>query len=248
MFSYLERLGLPTVRAMKERLHIALIEDNADLRLLLAQGLRSLGHTVLMHESAEDLLERRGATDIDVYLVDLNLPGEGGLSLIKRLRGVSPRCGIVVITARGDVDDRVKGYECGADLYMVKPISLAELAAVLHSLGHRRQIAHQMAPSTGVTLRLHKGRLSSPEATVRLSFDESIMLEALVKAPAQRLASWQLASLLEAQLDESFRANLAVRMARLRKKLRSLGAPDAALEPLRNHGYRLNAQVLIDAG
>lgn len=230
---------------MTTGLHIALIEDNADLRLLLTQGLQSLGHIVFAHESAEDLLEHRGSTDIDVYLVDLNLPGEDGLSLVRRLRATAPGTGIVVLTARDALADRIQGYEGGADVYLVKPIALPELAAVISRLSRRQSESSFGEPSA---LRLRKGRLFGQAGEVKLSFDEAIVLEALLKAPAQRLATWQLARLMEATLDEAFRANLPVRMARLRKKLRSAGAPEGVLEPLRNHGYQLNTKVILDLG
>lgn len=228
---------------MNSQLHIALIEDNADLRNLLALSLESLGHRVLAVESAEDFLEHRGGTNIDIHLIDLNLPGEDGLSLVRRIRQTSPGCGIVVLTARGQVNERVQGYECGADHYMVKPIALPELAAVLQRLTHRR--TQELTLTSAPSIKLRKGLLVGSLGQIKLSFDESIMLEALIKAPAQNLATWQLASLLDAALDDAFRANLTVRLARLRKKLRSVGAEETALEPLRNHGYQLNTKIVL---
>ena len=229
---------------MLVHLNIVLIEDNADFRLLLTRTLQSMGHTVFAKESAEEFLEHRGATDVDVYLIDLNLPGEDGLSLVRRLRSSSPDVGIIVLTARDANADRVKGYDCGADIYMVKPIHTPELIAALRRFA--RSKAPNVASPDAKPLTLCKGRLTGSLGQVRLSYDETIVLEALVRAPAQKMANWQLACLLEADLDDVFKANLPVRMARLRKKLRGVGAEASALQPLRNFGYQLTTKILLD--
>jgi len=96
-------------------------------------------------------------------------------------------------------------------------------------------------------LKLTKGRLTGFCGQVRLSLDETTVLEALVRAPAHKLANWQLACLLEADLDDVFKSNLPVRMARLRKKLRTAGAEGSSLQPLRNFGYQLTEKILLDA-
>lgn len=228
---------------MLAQLQIVLIEDNADFRLLLTRTLQSMGHTVIAHESSEEFLEHRGATDVDVYLVDLNLPGEDGLSVVRRLREAAPDVGIIVLTARDGKNDRVKGYDCGADLYMVKPIYPPELIAALRRFS--RNAANSAPNPEPNVLHFSKGRLSGHAGQVRLSYDETIVLEALVRAPAQTLATWQLACLFEADLDEAFKSNLPVRMARLRKKLRGVGADGSAIQPLRNLGYQLTTKILL---
>ena len=229
---------------MSVHLNIALIEDNADFRLLLTRTLQSMGHTVVAKESAEEFLEHRGITDIDVYLVDLNLPGEDGLSLVRRLRSTSPDVGIIVLTARDANADRVKGYDCGADIYMVKPIHPPELIAALRRFARNKEPDATSAEVSPLTLC--KGRLTGTLGQVRLSYDETIVLEALVRSPAQKMANWQLACLLDADLDEIFKSNLPVRMARLRKKLRGVGAEGSSLQPLRNFGYQLTTKILLD--
>jgi DNA-binding response OmpR family regulator len=233
------------ISGMPVHLNLVLIEDNADFRLLLTRTLQSMGHTVFAQESAEELLENKGATDVDVYLVDLNLPGEDGLSLVRRLRSASPDVGIIVLTARDGKTDRVKGYDSGADLYMVKPIHPPELIAALRRFARRKD--PEITDTEATALKLTKGRLTGLCGQVRLSLDETTVLEALVRAPAQKLANWQLACLLEADLDEVFKSNLPVRMARLRKKLRTAGAEGSSLQPLRNFGYQLTEKILLDA-
>lgn len=227
------------------QLNLVLIEDNIDLRKLLTHTLQSMGHHVLAQDSVEEFLEQRGTVDVDVYLVDLNLPGEDGLSFVRRLRSASPDVGIIVLTARDGLNDRVMGYDCGADLYMVKPIHMPELLAAL-----RRYARHKGCDASALNstpLKLSKGRLQGSLGQVRLSYDETILLEGLVRAPGQKLATWQLACLLEADLDEIFKSNLPVRMARLRKKLRGAGADESSLQPLRNFGYQLTTKILLDA-
>jgi len=171
----------------------------------------------------------QGITDIDVYLVDLNLPGEDGLSLVRRLRSTSPDVGIIVLTARDANADRVKGYDCGADIYMVKPIHPPELIAALRRFARNKEPDVTSAEASPLTLC--KGRLTGTLGQVRLSYDETIVLEALVRAPAQKMANWQLACLLDADLDEIFKSNLPVRMARLRKNCAAWGPKGRPCSP-----------------
>jgi len=229
---------------MPVHLNLVLIEDNADFRLLLTRTLESVGHTVFARECAEELLENKGATDVDVYLVDVNLPGEDGLSFVRRLRSVSPDVGIIVLTASDGQTDRVKGYDSGADLYMVKPINPPELIAALRRYSRRKE--PEIIDTLSTALKLSKGRLTGFCGQVRLTLDEAIVLEAMVRAPAQKLANWQVACLLGVDLDDTFKSNLPVRMARLRKKLRAAGAEGSSLQPLRNFGYQLTEKILLD--
>ena len=94
-------------------------------------------------------------------------------------------------------------------------------------------------------MTLRKLELQGQQATVKLTAQEAVVLTALARAPAGRLETWQIAELLETNIDESFKASLAVRMVRLRKKLTDAGAEGLVIESLRNIGYQLTTHIEI---
>ena len=151
--------------------------------------------------------------------------------------------GIIIVSARSALDDKLSGYDCGADLYLTKPISLPELAAALRSFSRRRMATLKHLTPEGLTL--NKLELQGRQSTVKLTAQEAIVLTALARAPAGRLETWQLADLLGLEVDESFKSSLAVRMVRLRKKLTDAGAEGLVIESLRNIGYQLTTRIDI---
>ena len=228
---------------MAAQLNLVVIEDNNDLRTLLCQALRKDGHQVTALSCAEELEDQAGSDHADAFLIDINLPGEDGLSLSTRIRKTHPLVGIIILSARSALDDKLSGYDCGADIYLTKPISLPELSAALRSFARRRDATLKHISPEGLTLR--KLELQGQQATVKLTAQEAVVLTALARAPAGRLETWQIAELLETNIDESFKASLAVRMVRLRKKLTDAGAEGLVIESLRNIGYQLTTHIEI---
>jgi DNA-binding response OmpR family regulator len=228
---------------MAPHLNLVVVEDNNDLRTLLCKALRKDGHRVTALSCAEELEDQAGSDHADAFLIDINLPGEDGLSLARRVRKAHPLVGIIIVSARSALDDKLSGYDCGADLYLTKPISLPELAAALRSFSRRRLATLKHITPEGLTL--NKLELQGQQSTVKLTAQEAIVLTALARAPAGRLETWQLADLLGLEVDESFKSSLAVRMVRLRKKLTDAGADGLVIESLRNIGYQLTTRIEI---
>jgi DNA-binding response OmpR family regulator len=228
---------------MVTQLNIVVVEDNNDLRTLLSNALRKEGHRVTALSCAEELEDHAGSDHADAFLLDINLPGEDGLSLAQRIRHAHPLVGIIMLSARSALDDKLLGYDCGADIYLTKPISLPELSAALRSFARRRLATFKQIKPEGLTL--NKLELQGQQTSVKLTAQEAIVLTALARAPAGRLETWQIAELLEAEVDESFKSSLAVRMVRLRKKLTDAGAEGLVIESLRNIGYQLTTRIEI---
>jgi DNA-binding response OmpR family regulator len=224
-------------------LNIVVIEDNDDLRTLLCNGLRVDGHLVTGLSSAEEIEDQAGIDHADAFLIDINLPGEDGLSLAKRIRKAHPLVGVIILSARVELNDRLSGYDCGADMYLTKPVEMTELRAAFKSFARRRQATlHQVA---GQTLTLNKLELKGRAGAIKLSVQEVTILTAMARAPAGKLETWQIAELLGAEVDEAFKSSLAVRMVRLRKKLNDAGAEGIAIEAIRQFGYQLVTQIVI---
>lgn len=228
---------------MATQLSIVIVEDNNDLRTLLCNALRKEGHRVTPLSCAEEMEDQAGSDHADAFVIDINLPGEDGLSLAQRIRKAHPLVGIIILSARSALDDKLNGYDCGADIYLTKPIALPELSAALRSFARRRGATLKHLTPEG--LILNKLELQGQQSSVKLTAQEAIVLTALARAPSGRLETWQLADLLDTEVDDSFKSSLAVRMVRLRKKLTDAGAEGLVIESLRNFGYQLTTQIEI---
>jgi len=222
---------------------VALVEDDRLLREEIANHLRAHGFEVHAVNSATALDDLMARTPVDLYLLDLNLPGESGLSLCKRLRQTLPNAGIAILTARVSLNDRLAGYEMGgADIYLTKPVVPDELVMVLRSLGRRIK---KTEVSADWSLNLRDRTLKSPhaEGKLRLTNREKILLVALIQAKDNTLESGALCDLYTSEDSDELMSKHALEelVARLRKKLRS-ALPQGAEQPIKSVwgvGYQL---------
>lgn len=226
-----------------KNLVVALVEDDRLLREEIAGHLLAHGfevHAVNCAKALDDLLAR---TPTDLFVLDLNLPGESGLSLCKRLRQTLPHAGIAILTARVALNDRLAGYEMGgADIYLTKPIAPDELVMVLRSLGRRIKKADT---DHDWSLNLRDRTLKSPhaQAKLRLTSREKTFLVALIQAKDNTLESGALCDLYTSEDSDDLMSKHALEelVARLRKKLRS-ALPQEAEQPIKSVwgvGYQL---------
>lgn len=230
---------------MAAHLSIVLVEDNDDLRELTAEALRAEGHRVVALSCAEELEDQAGGAMADVFLIDLGLPGEDGYSLARRIRQVQPLVGIIIVSARSDLQDKVDGYDSGADWYLPKPVPMPELLAALKSFARRRQAQQIETDSPAGGLCLCQRELQGPQANVRLTPSEETLLTAFARAPSGQLENWQLLELTGMDSADASKSSIEVRITRLRKKLAQAGAPDPCLESIRGVGYRLHAPIQL---
>lgn len=225
-------------------LNIVVIEDNDDLRDAVVQALRRQGFQVLGLDCAEALPEQSSWQRIDILVVDLNLPGEDGLSLVARMRAIEPDVGVIMVTARGLPADKQAGYEHGADIYISKPASLPELVAAIRSLSRRLNLTTGFPGDQRLDLVSHL--LEGPQPLqVQLTAQESALIAALARAADKRLETWQLIDILgKGSADDPKRA-LEIVITRLRKKLEQAGCATLKIRSIRNWGYQLQGQLQI---
>ena len=227
---------------MPSDLHILVVEDHVLLRMELVDFLTRPGWRVRGVDDgmAMDEALRDGIPDIAV--VDLNLPGEDGLSICRRLRAALPEVGIVLLTARVMSSDRASGYLHGADVYLTKPANVHELEAVIQNLGRRVQRLSQ--PTW--TLDIQALTLGSNcGAVLHLTQPEARLLYELSFAPEQCLESDVLASRLHGAQGLVTRENLAVMISRLRRKILQDLAADDVIKASRGYGYKLSRPVVV---
>ena len=225
-------------------LHILVAEDNDSLREATVDFLSRQGHQVSGLVCAEDVDDTPTRDVPDLYVIDVNLPGESGFSLAERIRSSQPRAGIVLMTARGQFHDRLEGYEAGADNYLIKPVEQSELLACVNNLARRLRSSNESAP-TELVLNSQTLRLSGPLGEVSVTLTESLLLAALSRSAGQKLERWQAMQLIDAKDKGLVAANLEMRISALRKKLSSCGAPEDAIRTLRGFGYALNCAITL---
>jgi two-component system KDP operon response regulator KdpE len=134
---------------------VLIVDDEPSLRKVLRTSLGAAGFTVEEARSGEEALEMAQNRAFDIILLDVNMPGVGGLEACRRLRNLAPRSGILMITVRDMEEDKVQGLEAGADDYITKPFHLRELIARLRAVLRRRRV-----PETQDLLVLQAGDLA----------------------------------------------------------------------------------------
>lgn len=220
---------------------IAVVEDHADLAASLVDLLASKGWDARAYASAEALRFALDGFAPSIALVDLNLPGEDGVSLAQFLRDAHPEMGVVMLTARAGLDDRKRGYQAGADVYVPKPSTPDELVTILERLWSRLAV-RSTRPEGGAQLEVARMRLVGPSGRdVSLTAREVQLLETLTLAGEHGLSVDEIGA-----LDESWavsKASLEVAVARLRQKLGSAGLDRRAVAAVRGRGYRLTVAL-----
>jgi two-component system phosphate regulon response regulator OmpR len=165
------------------------------------------------------------------------------LSIASRIRAAYPQIHIIMLTARISESDRIIGYENGADIYMTKPVSVAELEASIGSIARRREEisgAEQKLWLDVISMQLQNGN-----SFINLTRQETQLLRALNEAPMQFLPAWALLERLGKEADKKNRANLDVSITRLRKKLFAASGQEVTLKVARNSGYQLTIRLRI---
>lgn len=231
----------------KRSLSIAVIEDNADLNAALVDAIRAAGFKADGFPSIE-AFEATG-TKPQIFLLDLNLPGEDGLGFARRLRAARPSAGIVMLTARNANDQRRNGYESGADIYLTKPSSVDEIIGALTALGRRISPpplpVADMASDHLLRLSPRKLELSGPSGTVALSAGETALLAHCARDADKRVAFDAFKRIVPDGANLS-KVAIELKIVRLRKKLVAAGIDGRSISSVRNYGYQLLVPIRVD--
>jgi DNA-binding response OmpR family regulator len=220
-------------------LSLLLVEDEARLAHSLLRGLAEEGFAVDWAASAEAAEQEFLRKAHDLIVLDLRLPGKDGLDLLRELRAGGNAVPVLILTARGSVDERVIGLDCGADDYLVKPFAFAELIARIKALARRRT-----APSSPVlkvaNLELDTIRRKAWRAGRELSLSpkETILLELLMRNAGQVVTRDMIAEVAWGAGFNQFTNLIEVFVNRLRQKIDYVGT-DSLIVTVRGAGYSM---------
>ena len=215
------------------------VDDEPEMATLIARGLRGEDYLVDIADNGIDALSLAGEEGYDVAVLDVMLPGMSGFELCRRLKDAVPGIGILLLTARDAVDDRVRGLDAGADDYLTKPFHFAELAARLRALRRRGTLGAARIEVGGTVLDLARQIVSTGEQRVRLSRTEFDLLRLLAERPGE---VFERATILgEIWGSSRYDPNIVDQyVSYLRKKL-DAGGSEIRIATVRGVGFRLDA-------
>lgn len=220
-------------------MRIAVVEDNLTLAQAIAFRLRGRGHAVdELHDgdAAADFLLREGA---DIVILDINLPGQSGLEVLRGLRAAGNSAPVILLTARGDTDDRVAGLDAGADDYLVKPFEMDELEARLRALSRRRNIAFEHRERIG-GLEFDRGtrQVHADGRVLEMPRREVAVFECLLDRRGRMVAKAQLIDHVYGVGSGQDDSAVEPHVSRLRRRIADHGV---VIRTARGLGYMLDA-------
>ncbi|MBX5453880.1 MAG: response regulator [Acidobacteriia bacterium] len=226
---------------MTDEAHVLIIDDDARLRTLLSRFLTERGFRVSTAENAAAARQMLRSVHPDLLIVDVMMPGEDGLQFTENLRREGITLPALLLTARGAPEDRIAGFEAGADDYLPKPFEPDELVLRI------RAILRRAAPASSQPMRpiplgaaifdAERGELRTKAGPVRLTGSETALLTALARRPNEVLTRRELAEALG--LDEASERAIDVQVTRLRRKIEADPREPRFLHTVRGRGYVL---------
>lgn len=222
-------------------MNVLIVEDTKELAVELIDYLAKSGYICKWVASCEEALEEVSVNQYDALLLDLGLPDGSGFDVLKNIRKAKSKMAVIVITARGELDDKINGLDLGADDYLTKPFALSELGARLYAVIRRiHGFTVNELDIHGFKIRLQDYKVSYQEIVVALTKKEFDIFQYLVLNKNRVITRLQLTEhvwgdVLEVSSDSNF---IDVHVRNLRKKL-DKHATIEWFETVRNVGYRI---------
>lgn len=219
-------------------MRIVLIEDNEMLARGIINSLQDQGHAVDWLSDGVDADRHLATEGADVAIIDVNLPRLSGFEIVRSLRNRSAAIPVIMLTARGGLEDRVAGLDAGADDYLVKPFAMAELTARIRALSRRRSDALNDVQKIG-SLKLDRTSrtLSGPDGVIELPRRELALFECLADHAGRVVSKERIADTLYGVGSEVEANAVELLISRLRRKLSDTGV---TIRTARGLGYLLD--------
>lgn len=220
-------------------MRILVVEDDLDLIDLLEEGLTMYGYAVDKAYDGEEAIDMAYVESYDVIVLDINLPKKDGFEVLEEVRKNDQEVNIIMLTARSDIDDRVKGLDYGANDYMVKPFDLKELDARMRALLRRKSVTEaNIIEACGMKFDTTTREAYVGDTKLNLTLKETGILEYLFLNQEKYVSSEELIDHVWDSNADSFSNSVRVHMSSLRKKIKEVSGENK-IENVIGKGYRI---------
>ena len=223
-------------------MHLLVVEDERALCDTIVRSLRRLAYSVDFCYDGDRALELLAAEQYDLVLLDLNLPGKDGMTVLRTLRRTDRETRVLILSARGEVEDKVQGLDAGANDYLAKPFHLAELEARIRSLTLRRFTQQDVLLRCGELSFDTRSRTAAVHGEpLSLTRKETGILEYLMVHKGRPVSQEELINHVWDNSVDNFSNSIRVHISALRKKLRAA----LGYDPIRNRigeGYLMGGE------
>ncbi len=233
-----------------EKPHVLVVDDDERLRELLERYLTRENCIVITAHDAEDAMQKLKLFSFDVAILDVMMPGEDGISLAKRIRKTYRQLPFIMLTALGEVDDKIQGLEAGADDYLSKPFEPKELMLRLQAILRRTMTDVSSESQQDICLGdyvfdVEREELNNAETGERVSLTETEkrLLSCLAKVPGEVVTREELAGTEDISASDR---SIDVQVTRLRRKLEQDPKNPRYLHTIRGQGYVLRPDISSD--
>jgi len=219
-------------------MHILVVEDDVELARQIASALTEAGHDPIVVHAGEKALDKTKATPFDLIVLDIILPGIDGFEVLRHLRAQHLASRVLMLTARGEVKDRVAGLQLGADDYLPKPFAMGELVARVKALGRRYPEEPVIQLRVGdLTLDMASHEVHRNIRNIHLSARELMLLKVLMREPGRVFTRTELCERVWEHPHEYDTKLVEVFIGRLRRKI---GDPPL-IHTVRHVGYTIRS-------
>lgn len=227
-------------------IRIIIAEDDVDLREGLEECLSLQGLSVVGVGSALELFQRLAVEEFNIAIIDVGLPDQSGFD-IAALLAKRRDMGVIMLTARGTTEDRIRGFSSGADLYFVKPVDCRELAAAIENLSRRVEPTPpgSCAPQAAWVFDRVHWTLRTADVTIDLTSAEIRLLDCILSRPGETMGRLELLTALGYGQDEAGNRNLEAIVRRLRRKIEMEARVKAPIQTVHSRGYLFSAPIAV---
>lgn len=227
---------------LRSNMRILLVEDEPRMANVIAKGLREQSYAVDVAADGEEALYQTSINDYDLILLDVLLPRRDGFEVCRELRARGDTTPILMLTARATIDDRVTGFDAGADDYLTKPFSFRELSARVRALMRRdSQLRPDAFQLDDLIVDSASHRVTRASREIELTAKEYALLEFLARRAGQLVSRSEIAAHVWDDSFDPFSNSIEVYMNRLRKKIDD-DHPVKLLHTRRGEGYILESR------
>jgi len=223
-------------------MHVLVVEDETKVAAMIQRGLEEHGFTTEVCHHGDRATELAMTRPYDALILDIMLPGRDGLSLLRKLREARNGVPVILLTARGDLSERVEGLDLGADDYLTKPFSIIELVARLRAVLRRQSGAGtSLLTLADLSLNLTTREVKRSGQAIELTPREFALLECLLRTPGRVVTRVEISQTVWGHQFDAGTNYVDVAIQRLRRKLDD-PFPQKLIQTVRGVGYALQAE------